>query len=85
MLRFVHPSVSVKVFVTADGVRRTISGRVVPGTLRVQLEQEGAAIVPADEVALGCFVFAPISRGLVRLRLNEPDGSASARTEWFLV
>jgi len=84
-LRFVSPSVSVKVSVTADGVWRTVSGRVVPETLRVQLEREGAAGVPSDEVAPGCFGFVPIPRGLVRLRLHERDGCPSARTEWFLV
>jgi hypothetical protein len=84
-LRFVHPSVSVKVSVTGDGMWRTISVRVVPGTLRAQLEREGAKVVAADEVAAGCFEFAPIPRGLVRLRLNERDGSPSARTEWFQV
>jgi hypothetical protein len=84
-LRFVHPSVSVKVSVTGDGMWRTISARVVPRTLRVQLEREGAAVVAADEVAAGCFGFAPIARGFVRLRLDERDGSPSARTEWFQV
>ena len=84
-LRFVSPSVSVKVSVTADGVWRTVSGRVVPETRRVQLEREGAAGVPSDEVAPGCFGFVPIPRGLVRLRLHERDGCPSARTEWFLV
>ena len=84
-LRFVDPSVSVKVSVTEAGVWRTICGRVVPERLRVQLEREGSAGTAADEVAPGSFGFAPTPRGLVRLRLYEPDGSASARTEWFVV
>jgi hypothetical protein len=84
-LRFVDPSVSVKVSVTDAGAGRTIRGRVVPGRLRVQLEREGAVGAGADEVAPGSFGFAPIPRGLVRLRLYQPDGSALARTEWFLV
>jgi hypothetical protein len=84
-LRFVDRSVSVKVTVTGEGVWRTITCRVVPGSLRVQLEREGAMVAPAHEVARGCFGFAPMPRGLVRLRMEEPDGSASARTEWFLV
>jgi hypothetical protein len=84
-LRFVHPSVSVKICVTGEGVWRTISGRVVPGRLRVRLEREGAEVAPVHDVARGSFAFTPMPRGLVRLWLDEPDGSTSARTEWFLV
>jgi hypothetical protein len=84
-LRFVHPSVSVKICVTGQGVWRTISGRVVPGRLRVRLEREGAEVAPVHDVERGSFGFTPMPRGLVRLWLDEPDGSTSVRTEWFLV
>ena len=84
-LRFVFGSVCVEMSVTGAGAWRTIRGQVVPGSLGVQLEHEGTGVAPNQEVPEGHFGFERVPRGLVRLRLDDPDGSASAHTEWFLV
>jgi hypothetical protein len=84
-LRFVFGSVCVEMSVTGAGAWRTIRGQVVPGSLRVQLEREGTGVAPNQEVAEGHFGFGRVPRGLMRLRLDDPDGSPSAHSEWFLV
>jgi hypothetical protein len=83
-LRFASATLSVEAVVTRRFVGRAIRGHVEPEHLHVRLELDGDQAPLPEEEAGGGFTFEYVPSGLMRLRFDEPDGSESSFTDWFI-
>jgi hypothetical protein len=83
-LRFEHARVQIELHISTGGDDTTMTGTVLGrAAAKVALELKGSEIALVTEVEDGSFRFGPVAHGLMRLAIEEAEGTETVTTDWF--